>query len=270
MYNKELTIFSVFHKDYPQPNCDFIKPIQVGKGLTELDLGFLKDNIGPNISSKNPYFCELTALYWIWKNLDQIESEFIGLAHYRRYFVLPERVRKNFGFLHIYKKNKRDVYQKALSENALTEVSSEEIKLIFIKKLRENTVIVPRPAHLGSKKKYDFNIKDNYIYNHILEDWLLLEAALVKICPEYSEFAKEYFETAEKMHCYNMFIGSKTFLANYCDWLFPILEELERTVKLSEYPYQKRVFGFIAERLLNLYLHKNNLNTTVYPVVFFN
>ena len=75
MYNSALTIFSVFHKDYAQPNCDFIKPIQVGKALTGVDLGFLKDDTGENISAKNPTFCEATALYWIWKNSDQIESE---------------------------------------------------------------------------------------------------------------------------------------------------------------------------------------------------
>ena len=71
------------------------------------------------------------------------------------------------------------------------------------------------------------------------------------------------------MHCFNMFVGSKNFLNDYCEWLFPILTELENTVKLSEYPYQKRLFGFMAERLFNLYIKRNNLGTVTYPVVFF-
>lgn len=63
-------------------------PIQVGASLTEkrLSKGILTDNIGENISLKNKQFCELTALYWIWKHA---EEEVVGLVHYRRHFILP-------------------------------------------------------------------------------------------------------------------------------------------------------------------------------------
>ena len=44
------------------------------------------DNTGINISKDNPYYCELTALYWAWKNYEKLGNpDNIGLAHYRRF-----------------------------------------------------------------------------------------------------------------------------------------------------------------------------------------
>lgn len=65
------------------------KEIQVGAELTEkrVSPGVLTDNIGDNISDKNQQFCELTALYWIWKHA---EEDYIGLVHYRRHFIMPD------------------------------------------------------------------------------------------------------------------------------------------------------------------------------------
>ena len=71
------------HKaDYNIRKDEVYMPLHVGKALSHEDLGFQGDNIGDNISYKNKNYCELTGLYWAWKNLD---CEYIGLAHYRRY-----------------------------------------------------------------------------------------------------------------------------------------------------------------------------------------
>lgn len=269
MRHNKLAIFSVFHKAYPQPNSDFITPIQVGKAISGDDLGFLGDHTGENISAKNPTFCELTALYWIWKNSDQIESEFIGLSHYRRYFCRPEQIKKKKLFFSVNRPNRRDVYIKPLTQEELDKVGSAQLKDEFLLHLNDNKIIIARESPVGGANHYNFTIKDSYIYNHIKEDWLLLEAAMDKIHPDYTDFAKSYFDSAKEMHCFNMFIGSKIFLKDYCEWLFPILTELENTVRLSEYPYQRRLFGFMAERLFNLYIKKNSFETVTYPVVFF-
>lgn len=60
-------------------------PIQVGTSLTEQRISSICDNKGENISVKNREYCELTALYWIWKN---DTSKYAGLCHYRRHFEL--------------------------------------------------------------------------------------------------------------------------------------------------------------------------------------
>lgn len=66
-------------------------PIQVGKAVhPDLDLGFQNDNEGDNISIRNPYWCELTAIYWGWKNLK--DYDYIGLCHYRRYLAVNTKI----------------------------------------------------------------------------------------------------------------------------------------------------------------------------------
>lgn len=63
----------------------------------------------------------------------------------------------------------------------------------------------------------------------------------------------------KKISPYNMFYTTKFNFEKYCEWLFPILEEVNKEIDYSMYDeYQTRVIGFLAERLFNVYLQKNN------------
>lgn len=65
--SQDTTVLVCCHKkDYWYDGPGFL-PIQVGKALSNIDLGIQGDNTGDNISSKNPNYCELTAHYWYWK-----------------------------------------------------------------------------------------------------------------------------------------------------------------------------------------------------------
>ncbi|WP_278389529.1 DUF4422 domain-containing protein, partial [Acidaminococcus fermentans] len=78
-----ITILIAAHKPYWMPSDPVYLPLQVGAEGKSLIPGYTPDNTGDNISAKNPHYCELTGLYWAWKNLS---CEYIGLCHYRRYF----------------------------------------------------------------------------------------------------------------------------------------------------------------------------------------
>ena len=85
-----------FYKDKPLKNDyripDRVHPIQVGAALTDKKISVITDDTGENISSKNVNYCELTALYWMWKNRLQEEKgrPYLGLFHYRRFLELED------------------------------------------------------------------------------------------------------------------------------------------------------------------------------------
>lgn len=81
---QKIKILVAMHKAYSLPGENIYAPIQVGGVRIPGMENALRDDTGENISAKNKYYCEMTALYWAWKNLD---ADCIGLVHYRRYFA---------------------------------------------------------------------------------------------------------------------------------------------------------------------------------------
>ena len=76
----DLKIFQVFHKDYARPSkSSWLIPIGVSGYHPD---GFLSDSLGDSISNLNKYYCELTVIYYLWKN---VNYDYVGLYHYRRY-----------------------------------------------------------------------------------------------------------------------------------------------------------------------------------------
>lgn len=203
------------HKDVKQRNGEEYLYIHVGKALSECDLKMQGDNAGDNISKKNKNYCELTGLYWGWKNLHEVDV--IGLCHYRRFFQIDE---------------------------------------IQIK-------------HLLREKKYDFIvaehrsrpycIADEIINQLTKEDFVILESVLKKKFPQYSETIDKYFYSSNKYYPYNMFVSTKEVADNYCIWLFGILFELEKYIRLSGYSRLKRIYGYLGEYLLTFYIKMYNL-----------
>lgn len=220
------------HKPYQMPLDDIYLPIHVG-AEGKNSIGFTPDNTGDNISFKNKNYCELTGLYWFSKNMT---CDYMGVSHYRRYFVAQ--------------KNK-DKWQRIATRKNIE------------KMLQTNDIILP--------KKRDYFIEttySQYAHAHHAVDLDVTRQILVE---NYLEYVPAFDATMKrtKGHKFNMFIMKKEIVDAYCDWLFDVLFELENRLDISGYnDNDARVFGFVSERLLDVWLETNKLAYAELPVVF--
>lgn len=221
------------HKAYWTPADPVYLPVQVGGGP---DLGpqWHRDNTGEQISDKNAYFCELTALYWAWKNVD---CDALGLVHYRRYLGSP---RRRFG-------DRRS--------RVLTGPEAEAL-------LQKADVILPVKRHYWIETR-----ASQYAHAHHAEDLRCVEAILAERYPEYLP-AWRWMEQSRSGHICNLFLMRRGLLNDYCEWLFDILFEAERRLDISQYsPKDARVFGYLGERLLDVWIRHHGLSSLEVPVV---
>lgn len=192
-------------------------PIQVGVELTDIRVADILDNVGENISLKNVNYCELTALYWMWKNqlLDKAidKADYYGLFHYRR----------------------------------MLDVSDEDIL-----RLKENDVDVILPFPM----LHEPNALEHHTRYLREADWEAMLTALQELQPEYAKAIPEIF-SKPYLYNYNMIIAKADVLADYCEWLFPILERTEELSDPKGWERADRYIGYLAENLETLYFMYN-------------
>lgn len=215
------------HKPYWMPDDVLYLPLHVGHSGKK-DIGFTPDDTGDNISEKNPYFCELTGLYWAWKNLD---VDYIGLAHYRRHFCVKKRG----------------------SDKKNSVMTTKEFEQLIMK----TDVILPK-----KRNYYIETIYKHYAHTHDASHLDITREIIEKKCPEYIPAFDKVMKST-KAHMFNMFIMKKELADKYCEWLFDILFELWDKIDVSEMSaFDARLFGRVSERLLNVWIIKNKISYT--------
>ncbi len=238
------------HKINPIPTVHTpYLPIQVGKELSTAELPMQGDNTGDNISRKNASYCELTGLYWAWKNLKDIDV--IGLCHYRRFFDFHKQSLKSLPCTNVHPKNSNEI--------------NLSIPESIIRYVKDGGIIVPRCNN------YEYSLFVDYCQCHISEDIKTLENIVKSTtAPRYTEAFDKVIHRGHKLIPFNMFIISWKEFDKYCNWIFPILENCEKHINTTFYKtYQKRVFGYMSERLLNVYIEAEKLKTKKIPVLYF-
>ena len=155
------------------------------------------------------------------------EANIIGLCHYRRYF-----------------KGKNGKL-----------IEKDEI----IDYLSNYDIIVPKKSDL-IKGSYWETYEGHHLYN-ALE---ITRDVLKKLSPEYLETFESMLNQSSFSN-YNMFIARKEVIDPYCEWVFPILEEVENRINVDEYP---RVFGLISEAIFNVWIVYNKLKMKEVPIYY--
>lgn len=224
-------IYIATHKKFNVPNLNGYCALQVGAEGKE-KYGYLRDNIGNHISGKNANYCELTGLYWIWKNTD---DSYKGLVHYRRYFG-----RNNLS-------------------NKISDICSYEYLLNCLKSV---DIILPYVEYFKQ------NAKEEILLHCCTEEIFdKLRQIIETKYPDYIETYDRYFNE-NKASLFNMLFCKREIFDAYCEWLFSILFVLEKQVDLAKLnTYQQRLYGFLSERLLNVWVIKNKLVVKHLPVI---
>ncbi|MGN0346621.1 MAG: DUF4422 domain-containing protein [Lachnospiraceae bacterium] len=227
---EKVCIYAMTHKEASFPKDSLYRPLQVGYACRgpmrpdgsyekKKDFGYLCDATGDNISLQNPYYSELTGVYWIWKNVK--DQDIVGVCHYRRYF-----------------------------QNAAGRLFSAE----------QICQILSRYDMMTTKKVIlDHSYLEGFSGKHNRRDLLVTRDVIAKRFPEYLHC----FETLVNQNATyfgNMMICRKEEFDAYAKWLFTILFDVQKQIDMRDYnDYQKRVFGFISELLLMVYVKNNRL-----------
>lgn len=245
-------IFVVTHKEVPQLRNNLFESIQVGTNPSISD-EILRDNTLDNIASKNPNFCELTASYWIWKNYS--DAEYVGLCHYRRYF--------NFynPFYNLKPSKQKKITDAQFKRTKLFNTSPEKTSQKIVSILKDHDIIMAIPYKLKHS-----TLTDDYCKDHRKEDWDETKKIIIEKFPEYKKSISEHLDNGKLFHMGNIMLCSKKLFDDYHSWLFEILFELEKRITIPEDQYQARVFGFIPERLINMYVYHNKLKIKTVPI----
>ncbi|MFT9117739.1 MAG: DUF4422 domain-containing protein [Sporolactobacillus sp.] len=225
------------HKKYRMPSDPMYLPLQVGRE-GKINLGYVGDNSGDNISSKNQNFCELTAVYWAWKNLN---ADIIGLVHYRRHFCDQSFLVRFFN----------SKWEHILAQKTVLDL------------LDKYDVILPKKRHYWIETS-----KTHYAHAHNVRD---LDQTRKIIAKKYPDYIKSFDDMMNKTasHRFNMFIMKRPIFNSYCEWLFDILLQLEKDIDISSYSSKEaRVFGYISERLIDVWINRNAIDYIELPVMF--
>ena len=210
-------IFAMTHKPFEVPADPMYIPLHVGHIHAREEFGYMGDDTGDNISEFNCYYAELSGVYWVWKNYTGADC--VGICHYRRFLTSEE------GY-------------------AFTEAEYERI-------LSSYDLVTTKQLELPG------SYRDGFAAHHKADTLDETGRIIAELYPEYYDTFVSLVHQ-NKTYFGNMMVAKKALFDAYCEWLFAIFFELQKRIDLAfEDDYHKRVFGFISEFLLYVWVTAN-------------
>ena len=232
---QRVKIFMVYHRPSPFIGVDPFVPIQVGSA-PDIPEVVCRDDSLDNIAAKNPNFCELTAQYWIWKN---VKAEYVGLMHYRRLISFTECDEWTFS----------DFSEATRMKFGWNAESVDALLKDFDILLPPDDTVYPPGERGNVMTPYEFHCRE-----HRKCDIDAAIAAIHDLTPEYDGYAKKAL-CVDTHECFgNVCVMRKDLFDAYSEWLFKILFEVERRIEMPKNKEEARLFGFLSERLVMVWL----------------
>ncbi|SDD24471.1 DUF4422 domain-containing protein [Paraburkholderia lycopersici] len=240
-----LKIYQTFHKDfYRNTGCEWIVPV----GVNGYDApGLQRDCEGENIAELNPYYNELTAYYWAWKNS---EADIVGFYHYRRYlnFLIDETWKDR-------------LIVATPAEARIVEYLTHAAQCERARRML-NVCDVVLPRTLPAPR----SIEDHYLGHHHREPWDAFLTALESAYPEHRAHLDLFRLTGVGPIC-NIFVMRRPLFDEYCAELFPIIDPIFKQIGPRYDAHGNRFPGFLAERFLAFWVHIRRLRTLEVPLI---
>lgn len=258
MAQPHVEIFVITHACTVLPDAPPFVPIQAGSAILPTLPGVISDAKGDNISVLNPHYSELTAQYWVWKN--RATAEYIGFFHYRRFLdfespLSPDRATTWRTFDEFMAFDPRTMESFGWSQAAISRVCDGAD--IIVPGKQDLLVDQPGPRRVS--------VLEHYAYWNRREDIEMARQAIAALHPAYIE-ASDQVMHAPRAHLYNVFIMRRQLFHRYMAWLFDIFGYLSERIGAggSLAAAQPRVFGYLGERLLNVFVaHERQCGCTV-------
>ena len=270
----KIKIFVAHHKPWYIYKDDIYVPIQVWKKNAKIDLWIIWDDTGDNISEKNSSYAELTAQYWVWKNYDLSDVDYVWFCHYRRYMTYTYKIKYKDIKRCIMKsiRNKETFYKTCC--NVINTITWYNIDKIFSTEIIKNSWI---PKYIQENKNDIFLTHTNFTLSSSLkhlwidkiEVWNEVRNIIITNNPEYQKYLDERLKYIKNINYCNVYIMKKELFLEYSNWLFDILFNLEKTIKEKNMENLcmelimtswTRFYGCLAERLLNLWVFYQKIN----------
>lgn len=237
-------IYQCFHKPYPHALCNWIQPLALGRFEHE---GMISERTGENVAELNPFYNEIAAYYWIWKNA---REPIVGLYHYRRVmgFKLDNAWADPFGF------------SMETSPFVLNYFSSDDQLASLHRLMSCSDAIIPRlTVTNGASAK-------QYVKVHDPESWQVFVQVLEEKLPHLMPYMPLFTHT-NLVTAFNMFVMRRDTFGRYCQDLFSVVDTVFDRLGPRVHYYLRRYPGFLAERFMLIWMRHERLRVAEVPMI---